>query len=392
MSWLQNGCWAFGADYIIRALNTSSRHPAALVVGDIVGKKLNIPELSERCLVQLGQLAQRRRVPAESLLNESPFKLSIVEMCSKADSGGEIDTVLVKEKIATSTLSERLLATLCTGSQKVEIFEDDSFGRGLRAVSRLPKGSAILEDNAILAVRMNDTCCAHCLSKLPRVGDSFGVPCAASCGESYCSDRCRDYAMSSSHSACCGTTNPQFGNWKDALEKQLACSGPDSRAALTCLAVGKICSAATVAQAHPLFLPGIDALRGMTQLVPSDTLHHVGALTVGLGEALRQPHLFLEEFVSLYALLQTNEFVTPDGTVLFPIFSLVNHSCVPNCTVAGASSVKKSLITLRDVQEGEQLTIDYNCSLTSKLSFEQRKALLAQRGFECYCSKCITKK
>ena len=281
---------------------------------------------------------------------------------------------------------------LSGGTKIVEVFEDDAFGRGLRAVSNLPKGTAVLEDTAIFATRMNNNCCAHCLEKLPRLGDAMGVPCSLGCDESYCSEQCRDAAMEQYHVVCCRAGNASYGAWQDGLVNQLANSGPDSRAALTCLAIGKMCAAATVSQVHPLYLPGVDVLRGATEFAPSDTLHHVGALTVSLGDALRQPHLFLEEFVSLYALMQTNEFLTADGTVLFAFLSLVNHSCTPNCIVAGPSATKKKLVTVKDVRENEQLTIDYNSSLTSTLSYEDRKALLAQRGFQCFCSKCILKK
>jgi hypothetical protein len=397
ISWLEKGNWALGADYVIRALNTSSRDVAALSIGEVVGTKLSLPDLSERCSAQLQRIAARRRSTVDKMLEEMPDGHRILDIRARSHMGGaenEAESITVMEKTPLETLKQRLVSCLCSTGAGItaEAFQEDStFGRGLRAVMRLSKGTVVLEDRAILATRMNDRSCSHCLNPLPRVGDGAGFSCEAGCSEAFCSEQCRDVALEQYHAVSCPVLNPSFGDWQQRLETQLSNSGPDSRAALTCLAIGKVCAIATVAEAHPLHLEKIDVLRGSTEYVASDTLHHVGSLTVSLGHALRQPNLFLEEFISLYALIQTNEFLTSDGTVLFPFLSLVNHSCVPNCVVVGPSAVKKSLVAVKDIREGEQLTIDYNSALTSTLAYEDRRALLAQRGFQCFCPRCILK-
>ncbi|MBW3003510.1 SET domain-containing protein [Candidatus Woesearchaeota archaeon] len=46
----------------------------------------------------------------------------------------------------------------------------------------------------------------------------------------------------------------------------------------------------------------------------------------------------------------------------FSPYSFVNHSCEPNCATKYHSITKKSLVALRDIKKGEQLTYDYSAS------------------------------
>ncbi|CCW71180.1 unnamed protein product [Phytomonas sp. Hart1] len=168
--------------------------------------------------------------------------------------------------------------------------------------------------------------------------------------------------------------------------------GLDARGALSCLAVAKLCAMATIGRLHPLALPALHFLRGIVDYEPATALAEVGALAVALSEFFHQPNLFMEEVLSLLALLQTNEFFLPEsgGIALFPSLSFLNHSCEPNCAVVqGDGPLQRRLISLRDIRDGEQLFIDYNSHLTSTLDYEHRKALCAQRHFECFCAKCI---
>ncbi|KEG06108.1 SET and MYND domain-containing protein [Trypanosoma grayi] len=97
----------------------------------------------------------------------------------------------------------------------------------------------------------------------------------------------------------------------------------------------------------------------------------------------------MEEVLSLFALVQTNEFLLPNGMALYHGYSFLNHSCEPNCALVGSGAMNRHLVTLRDVREGEQLFINYNASLTTCVSYEDRRALCQQRHFECFCPKCV---
>ncbi|EPY32196.1 hypothetical protein STCU_02932 [Strigomonas culicis] len=165
--------------------------------------------------------------------------------------------------------------------------------------------------------------------------------------------------------------------------------GAEARAALTCLAVAKVCAMATMRQLHPLALPGIAGLRGIAEYEPTTALAEVGALAVTLATALRQTHLYMEEILSLFAIVQTNEFLMTGGEAVYHTLSFLNHSCEPNCTIVGTGARGRQLIATRDIRDGEQLFINYNANLTTTLTYAQRRDLCAQRNFQCFCPKCM---
>ena len=86
------------------------------------------------------------------------------------------------------------------------------------------------------------------------------------------------------------------------------------------------------------------------------------------------------------------------GAALAPVVALANHSCVPNCQVeatraddgdgdgVGCGSLRVSLVALRDVAAGEELTVAY---VPVARSAEARADELASRhGFRCGCERC----
>ncbi|KAI1793397.1 SET domain-containing protein [Ganoderma leucocontextum] len=76
---------------------------------------------------------------------------------------------------------------------------------------------------------------------------------------------------------------------------------------------------------------------------------------------------------------------------VFPLASrLFNHSCVPNAAckyvITPAELVKMEVVALREIDEGEEVTIPY---LDPALPFQTRQdALRANYGFECDCRLC----
>lgn len=315
-------------------------------------------------------------------------------------------------------------------------------GRGLYATRRLPSRTHILTDAPLLCQRYDPQRCSHCLQPLGSTGVASTTAAAAAVSvcpycedESYCGPACRDAAWAQYHACCCAAVNPTFASWAGAMRERLyhtndshcrdddgevssagrarsttlgpgeevvADAGSEVRAALACLAVAKVCAMATVAGCHPLALPGFSALRGTADYAPTTALSEIGAMAVTLSHALRQPRLFMEEVLSCFALLQTNEFLQPGGIALYPVLSLLNHSCEPNCAlvssqqlqgITGPSGARRGaerhLVTLREVRDGEQLMVDYNAALTTSLSYAQRQSLCAQRHFECFCPRCV---
>ncbi len=77
----------------------------------------------------------------------------------------------------------------------------------------------------------------------------------------------------------------------------------------------------------------------------------------------------------------------PGGYGIYEYCSKVNHSCDPNCLMLmlGERAVIK---TIRDVSEGEEITIPYIMSPFTK-EFQIRKTTLTSSfGFECKCRRC----
>lgn len=74
------------------------------------------------------------------------------------------------------------------------------------------------------------------------------------------------------------------------------------------------------------------------------------------------------------------------GIGLFPMGSIFNHSCLPNCTYTneGAQLVFR---LLRNVSEGEELCVNYTELYAAR--DERRAELWASKSFECRCRRCI---
>lgn len=94
-------------------------------------------------------------------------------------------------------------------------------------------------------------------------------------------------------------------------------------------------------------------------------------------------------------------------TTILPYFARINHSCAPNATLsirsvepdvsssshAGSAEVsfpallEVSLVPLRDIDEGEEVTISYIQQLHMATS-DRRTILLQLSGFHCECERC----
>jgi hypothetical protein len=75
-----------------------------------------------------------------------------------------------------------------------------------------------------------------------------------------------------------------------------------------------------------------------------------------------------------------------DGTALFSMICVMNHSCVPNVQVAYASGTHVgTLLALRDIKPGEELFINYVDKTNAEPIREQD---LRHYGFRCMCSEC----
>ncbi|KAH9586615.1 SET domain [Trypanosoma melophagium] len=413
------GNYAIAADYIIRLLNRKPNNPVALLLGEVAAHHTQQGTFEEKCREAQRRLCVRKNVKNVLLLVKDDEKRetlrawldkahALPESCggSGMNSATCEDAAICEEQIVvqeTEPLEEtqnaiRIVAQRASKTPLVELLhpKQSVYGRGLYATTRISSGMTVMIDQPFVVQRMNDTACAHCLEVLGKNScHPTGVPCTHCGKETYCTTACREAAWNEYHSCCCPTRNAMYASWEEAMRERLrADNSEETRAALCCLAVAKICAMATVQQRHPLALQRLCSLRGRADYDAATALSEVGALAVTLADALHQTHLYMEEVLSLFALVQTNEFLLPSGTALYHAYSFLNHSCEPNCALiggSGAGALNRKLVTLRDVREGEQLFINYNANLTTCVSYEDRRALCQQRHFECFCPKCVRK-
>lgn len=105
-----------------------------------------------------------------------------------------------------------------------------------------------------------------------------------------------------------------------------------------------------------------------------------------------------EEFVSeIFMKMQKNNFQLVDsvfrneGTAVYPVGALLNHSCYPNCIIAYEYDPDKrqymqKVRALRPVKANEELTHSYID--TAMPTVERRRRLHHQFDFVCSCSRC----
>ena len=75
------------------------------------------------------------------------------------------------------------------------------------------------------------------------------------------------------------------------------------------------------------------------------------------------------------------------GSALSVLMGWHNHDCMPSASSTVAADGMVTLTALRDIAEGEEVTISY-IDATQPVE-ERRKTLMAHYGFECRCGRCV---
>lgn len=73
---------------------------------------------------------------------------------------------------------------------------------------------------------------------------------------------------------------------------------------------------------------------------------------------------------------------------IYDVMSLINHSCVPNVFNHSTPNEVGYCVTMRPIQKGEQIFINY-LGNECKESLEHRQKSLKTWDFECKCEKCV---
>jgi len=102
-----------------------------------------------------------------------------------------------------------------------------------------------------------------------------------------------------------------------------------------------------------------------------------------------------EELHGILHILSSNRFGNTSAAGIDLMFagSMFEHSCAPNCFVgsvltASGPDAERSYRALRDVAEGEALSIDYLLLPDSYFPTSERLQILSGWGFACKCQRC----
>eukprot|EP00759_Apiculatamorpha_spiralis_P027601 PhF_6_TR30388/c0_g1_i1/m.44548/K11426/SMYD; SET and MYND domain-containing protein len=384
---LHRGNPALASDYILRALTIDKKNEEALLQAYRCGLSLQLQTLIDTTKEQLEKL----NIPLPSVV---PPNRNGVE-----EDGYEELTVTGKGVVDAEAFGNV--------SYGVSVQEASGFGRGIFATKEVPAGTVVLRDKPFLSLPTTtqrgasicDNCLAPCHSNEqkmanPEVETSPQCVLNAKCPVSFCSVQCAGDAGASYHGPICENQSfkafdgmCQGGNMESVDNNQ----DTTSAIARTCRMIGRISALSTVRETHPLILPEIAPLSGYVKYESRNVFDQVSSLTLDLGQSLRQPLFFLEDFMSLYAVIQMNEVVVTNGVRLYPYVSFLNHSCVPNAEIDDSDPQGKIIVkTIEPVKVGQQIFVNYNPRI-SNLPHEQRAAYHEQRGFTCTCQRCVNK-
>jgi hypothetical protein len=356
---------AIAADYIIRGLSYRRREPELLELGAAVGAAVGQPELAAKCRESLAALNQTLALP--DIAKNDSERLTVA-----TDSVDEINQVIAESQ------AEHLISCVKLAG----------YGRALVAKVDLPKGEQLLAEKPMFAARRTANYCAQCLA--PLLDAKHRIPCGGQeCAESYCGVECRAQAHGEGHAKLCESA--AFRQLSSSLAADVTTEGRgNASVALSMLVAIQMAVRGSALGVHPLLQEGVAELSGAITYEPCQTLDNTGALAVEIGEVLGQPHFFLEDLMTLFAKVQTNEFVSPAGSAVFRVLSMLNHSCVPNTIVDFDANAGHAILrTAAKVARGQQLFIDYTAGQGAALPYARRQQLLSQRHFDCYCARCV---
>jgi len=101
------------------------------------------------------------------------------------------------------------------------------------------------------------------------------------------------------------------------------------------------------------------------------------------------PNLKDEDIDRAVGLLWTNAFACSNGggQAIFPTFSFMSHSCVPNCAHSVFPNKTLALQAKTKIKAGEEFTISYISTLQGSL--KRRMKLHDKWFFDCGCPRCM---
>ncbi|KAJ3322149.1 hypothetical protein HDU76_013947, partial [Blyttiomyces sp. JEL0837] len=256
--------------------------------------------------------------------------------------------------------------------------------------------------NAYLAIPGHHVC-DHCTKSMDVDSDTTKLTSCSSCSTTYCSIKCRDFALNNYHKVLC---RKDIGTLTSHLKL-------DTTKSLIPLLILRIFAMAKSRNVHPLSMPEIRGLVNMNLAASSkrppfdkttiDIYDQIVNL-VSTNEGTKNhwdPSIDFWVFMTLTNVLSCNTFATRNPSTnkswkvhLFPLVALINHSCKSNAEVLWPAlgrakscdgNPRLGVRSECDLEEDVEVTISY---VDGNLGKKERMELLESGwGFTCRCVK-----
>lgn len=272
---------------------------------------------------------------------------------------------------------------------------DATRGRMLRTTRAIETGESLLCEkafgNVVLKTAKSELCAVCMRPADPDV-------CCDDCSQVFfCSEECQD-ALQQVHEKECEALEEV-----DLIAKKSAVDADLLRLLIRILAarpVARQLNAELAVNANGEVLSSYADVQRLVHVMDTQAENWAAQVRDGVRRVLEylpnECYLPVEEILVIaaqvnensYALdaLDENHLIATVG--LFPICGLINHSCQPNSTWSNAGNGVMEVRALRDLNEGEEITLSY-IDIDQDRS-ERRRALEETKHFFCECERCST--
>ncbi|KAL1918701.1 uncharacterized protein VTP21DRAFT_2723 [Calcarisporiella thermophila] len=272
------------------------------------------------------------------------------------------------------SISNQILEKLRKERKELEIVNIEKRGRGIVTRKRLTRGDVVLRELPYAAVVDDENLtrnCSRCFQSASKM-----YRCSSCKVLHYCSKKCQLEEWSAFHKEECA-------NWV-----RLGRHVPT--------AIRTICRVLIRRNKSPATFEEVENLENLKSKFLSSKLELFGQMSLVVSKVL-PPSLLLSpsSMIDLFCRFTCNSFSVVDdecvgiGVGVYPLAAMVNHSCWPNC-IAMFEEDQMVIRCLRDIEEGEELTISYvDIALPTE---ERRRELLERYFFICNCDLCQKRK
>ncbi|KAK9499021.1 hypothetical protein O3M35_003540 [Rhynocoris fuscipes] len=307
-----------------------------------------------------------------------------------------------------------------SASNLVDINFSETMGRYAIAAEEIPCGEVIVHEKAYCSVLLNERIKTHCFQCFKRI--ISGEPCPTCASVKFCSDKCKNTALSTHHKYECQILDTL---WSSGIS-------------VTCLMSLRIITQSNVEFFLKIrnllkeegglwtnqeynssnFLTVYQLVRHEQKRTVADLMHRA-YMALFLLSCLKQTDYFanlankdLEDaevligglFMRFLQILQFNAHEISEldikssdlkdwksifiGGGLYPTLALFNHSCEPGIVryFQGSKIVVRSV---KRIKQGEMIAENYGPIFTVKPRKERQSILMQQYWFSCSCIPCV---